>query len=202
MTSQSNAVVTRFLHALHEREVSEDDPSALEYFEQAFRQLTNYAKESDRAERDRILHGLVGGMTTEQSNWEFGCLANTCGIIVEYGGDPAIAIEPILDRIAEQFKGVPNFVAVMQTQLGIEHPHCVAEGDWAKLGTAHPEHVWVIGEWYALQFMGCAAMAMLSRDAELRKKARERVDLMQSIEAARGDNPYAYYLAELLESLS
>ena len=198
MTSQSDALVTKFLHALREREVSEDDPAALEHFEQAFRQLTGYAKESDRAEQDRILHRLVAGMTKEQSSWEFGCLANTCGIIVECGGDPAIALEPTLDRITEQFKRVPSFVTVMQTELGIEHPHCVAEEDWAKLGAAHPEHAWVIGEWYALQFMGCAVMAMLSRDDELRKKARGRVELMQSIEAARSDNPYAYYLAELL----
>jgi hypothetical protein len=198
VTSQSDALVTRFLHALHEREVSEDDPASLEYFEQTFRQLTSYAKTSDRVEQDAILQRLVAGMTKEQSSWEFGCLANTCGIIVENGGDSAIAVEPILDRITEQFKRVPSFVVVMQAELGIEHPHRVAEEDWAKLGTAHPEHAWVIGEWFALQFMGCAAMAMLSRDAELRRKARERAELMQSIETARGDNPYAYYLAELL----
>jgi hypothetical protein len=137
-------------------------------------------------------------MNEHQSNWEFGCLANTCGIFVEYGADPAIPIEPILDRITEQLRRVPEFVGVMQEQLGVEHPNQIADHDWPRLGQEHPDHAWVIGEWYALQFTGCAAMTMLVRNVAARKKARERIDLIQRAESARSDNPYAYYLAELL----
>ena len=67
----------------------------------------------------------------------------------------------------------------------------IDEDDWPKIGGAHPEHAWVIGEWYALRFTGCAAMAMLCRDVEARKRARARIELMQRAEAARSDNPYA-----------
>ena len=104
----------------------------------------------------------------------------------------------MLDRITQQFARVPEFVRVMQEQLGVEHPNAVAEQDWRGLGEQHPDHAWVIGEWYALRFTGCAAMAMLCRDVETRKQARERIDLIQRAESARSDNPYAYYLAELL----
>jgi hypothetical protein len=141
---------------------------------------------------------LIDGAISLDSNWSFGCIANTCGMIVEWGGTPSIAVEPILDRITIQFERIPDFVEAMQTHLGIEHPNQIAENDWPTLGNAYPEHAWVIGEWYALRFMGCAAMTMLCRDVQIRKRARNRIDLMQRAEAARSDNPYAYYLAETL----
>src|SRR5260370_29095696 len=47
----------------------------------------------------RSMRALVDGMNAAASNWEFGCIANTCGMIVEWGGAPGLAIEPILERI-------------------------------------------------------------------------------------------------------
>jgi hypothetical protein len=198
MMHDPTALAANFLQALHDREVYQDAPDSVRRFAEAYQALRSVARQTDPATQNLLLHALTEGLPRTQSNWEFGCLANTCGMIVECGGDPAIAIEPILDRLTEQFERVPSLVALMQSKLGIEHPNGVAETDWPKLGTAYPEHAWTIGEWYALQWMGCAAMAMLCRDAESRKKARARVDLMESAESARNDNPYAFYLAELL----
>lgn len=191
-------LVASFRVALRQREARQDDPDSVQRFAQAYQQLTEFARHADRAEQDRLLYALAEPMTAKESNWEFGCIANTCGTIVECGGDPGIAIEPILDRLTGQIERVPDFVELMQTHLGVEHPNRVTEDDWPTLGREHPEHAWVIGEWYALRFTGCAAMAMLCRDVEARKRARGRIDLIQRAEAARSDNPYAYYLAEVL----
>ena len=198
MTHDPATLAASFLHWLHEREVQHDHPDAVRQFGHAYEALTQFARQANSASQNSLLHTLSAAFSMRQSNWEFGSLANTCGAIVEWGGDPGIAIEPILDRITEQFGRVPAFVLEMGEHLGVEHPNQVADADWRKLGEEHPDQAWVIGEWYALRFNGCAAMAMLTRDVEARQRARTRIDLIQRAESARSDNPYAYYLAELL----
>ncbi len=170
----------------------------MQQFGNAYRQLTQMAQHTDPSTRNRLLQSLASGLTARQSNWEFGSLANTCGMIVEWGADPSLAIEPILDRMTKQLARIPEFVQVMQENLGVEHPNRVAEQDWPELGRTQPEYAWVIGEWHALRFTGCAAMTMLCRDVAARQRARQRVELALHAETARSDNPYAYYLAELL----
>lgn len=198
MLPRIDAVADDFLSALRDRETSRDHPTARQRFGEAYSRLVELAKQTDVQARDRILVHLRDGFSTTQSAFEFGCLANTCGQIVEIGADPAIAADPILDRLTEQLARVRDFVDVMQQHLHIEYPSRVAERDWDSLGHAHPDHAWVIGEWFALRFIGAAAMTMLCRDLDIRKSARVRVDLVQNAEAARSDNPYAYYLAETL----
>lgn len=198
MTHEVASQVADFLHWLHQREIEQDDRAVVQRFSAAYERLIRTARSADRATQDSILRALAAGLAAEQSPWEFGSLANTCGVIVEVGGDPNIAIEPILDRITVLFAAVPEIVRVMQEHLGVEHPNRVAEKDWPSLGEAHPEHAGVIGDWHALRLVGCAAMTMLCRDTGARIQARERIDLIQRAESARSDNPFAYYLAELL----
>ena len=152
-------------------------------FRQAYDQLTAFAQHAEPTALNTLLHALTAGFADLQSNWEFGSLANICGELVERGGDPAIAIEPILDRLTQQFARIPELVQVMQEHLGVENPNRVASADWPTIGAEHPDHAWVIGEWYALQFTGCAAMAMLVRDVELRRQHAERIDLRQRAES-------------------
>lgn len=191
-------VADDFLAALREREASHDDPGARQRFSSVYSRLIKLTKHADPVDRDRALVCLREGFSAEQSAFEFGCLANTCGQIVEFGGDPAIALDPILDRVTQQLARGREFVGMMQQHLHIEHPNQVAEQDWDSLGRAHPDHAWVIGEWFALRFMGVAAMTMLCRNVDARKSARHRIELVQNAEAARSDNPYAFYLAETL----
>jgi len=160
--------------------------------------LTPGPSPGGRGEIDQCLHKLTAGFAHAESNWVFGTIATVCGVLVERGGDPTIALEPILDRITTQLARVSEFVSVMQQHLGVEHPNQVAPGDWPALGQAHPEQAWVIGEWFALNFVGGAAMTMLCRDVNARQRSRQRIELVHAAESARSDQPYAYYLAELL----
>ena len=190
-----------FLGALREREKRHDDAESRQRFGQAYQRLIDFAGQADHGTQDALLHALTAGFSDQQTNWEFGCLANTCGIIVELGGDPAIAIEPVLDRITLLFARIPEIVQVMRERMGVDNPNAIAHDDWPRLGRAYPDHAWVIGDWHAIQFMGCAAMAMLVRDVESRKRARDRIDLAQSAEVAASDNPYAYYISEVLSMI-
>jgi hypothetical protein len=190
-----SALVAAFLHALAERERRHDHPETLQAFKLAYQPL---AQAVDLAAQNRSLHELTKALTSTESNWAFGSIATMCGVLVERGGDPTIALEPILDRLTVQLGRVPEFMTVMQQQLGIEQPNRVLPDDWQTHAEAHPDHAWVIGEWFALNFVGGAAMTMLCRDVEARKRARQRIDLIHAAESARSDQPYAYYLAELL----
>ena len=159
MKTDPARLAASFLDALRQREASDDAPAAVQRFGQAYQQLTEVVPSAARAAQDCMVQTFVDGMKAARSNWEFGCIANTGGMIVEWGADPDLAIDPILDRITLQFERVPEFVEVMQNHLGVQHPNAIAEDDWPKIGAAHPDHAWVIGEWFALRFTGCAAMA-------------------------------------------
>src|ERR1022692_2440246 len=130
MNDDPAMLVASFLQTLHDREIQHDEPDAVQRFGLAYQPLTAFARQADSARQNQMLHALAAGFSEQQSNWEFGCLANTCGAIVEWGGDPAIVIEPILDRLTQQFARVPEFMGVMQEHLGIENPNHVAEADW------------------------------------------------------------------------
>lgn len=198
MSKASMQLVADFLDALNQRTARHDDASSVEQFAGAYQGLIQFARGASRADLDEMQRALLPALLQAETNWEFGCIANTCGTLVECGGDPSLAIEPILDRITRQLESVPDYIETMRVHLGIDHPHRVAEGDWHTLGREHPDHAWVIGEWYALRFTGCAAMTMLCRDPEARRHARERIDLVQRADSTRSDSPYAYYLAETL----
>jgi hypothetical protein len=195
--NDADALVAEFLHALSERERRQDHPDALQRFHAAYQQLLSPLP-SLRGRGEKCLRLLADALAPTQSNWAFGSIATVCGIFVERGCDPTIALPHLLDRLTEQLARVPEFVTIMQQHLGIEQPHRVGPGDWPALGQAHPEYAWVIGEWFALNFVGGAAMTMLCRDVNARKRARHRVELVRAAESARSDQPYAYYLAELL----
>ncbi|MBI1832015.1 MAG: hypothetical protein HYR84_11255 [Planctomycetes bacterium] len=192
------SVAAEFLNALHEREERQDDAESRQRFGEAYQRLTELARSTDRATQNAVLHALTAGFSDQQTNWEFGCLANTCGVVVELGGDPAIALDPVLDRITLLFARIPEIVQIMRDRLGVENPNAVAHDDWPNLGRDHPDHAWVIGDWHAIQFLGCAAMAMLCRDVESRQRGRDRIDLAQTAQAAANDNPYAYYVSAVL----
>src|SRR5688572_23681471 len=112
MQHDLRTLTTSFLSLLHEREVRQDDADSVQRFGQAYQQLLQCARQASRETQNRIIESLSAGMSQELSNWEFGCLANTCGTIVEYGGDPKLTIEPILDRITQQFSRVAEFVQI------------------------------------------------------------------------------------------
>ena len=143
------------------------------------------------------MRALVDGMKEAASNWAFGCIANTCGMIVEWGGDPGIAIEPILDRITGTLERVPDFVEVMQTHLGVEHPI----GSRRMIGPRSAPPIQTMPGSSA-NGMPCVSPAVPRWQccAETLNHASgpAGIELVQRAEAARSDNPYAYYLAETL----
>ena len=187
-----------FLRRLYDREQHPEDPAARAAFAQAYRQLLHAA--TDPAARDTILHQLAAGLRQTGSAWEFGCVASTCGALVERGGDPRVALDPILAHLAEQFARVPALVAALHEHFGVDDLKAVPEHEWEAIGQRKPARGHLIDDWRSLQLTGPAAMTMLVRDAGLRQDVRARHDaLRHAADVARSHSVFAYYVAELLE---
>src|SRR5262249_51964100 len=107
-------LVQRFLTTLHERSLRRQDEVARADFTAAFQTLISAYSTGDRIFRDELLRHLTAALTPDRPHYQFGCIANTCGMIVEAGADPAIALEPILDRLPQLFSLVPALREVLR----------------------------------------------------------------------------------------
>jgi hypothetical protein len=128
----------------------------------------------------------------------FGILANTAGMIVEWDADPGIALPAILDRLPTMFGNVPEMVEKLEKHFGTGNIDEVEPEKIRPIAEASREAYDASREFMALRCAGCAAMTMLARSSALRIEARKRSALVESADEARDDNPYAYYISEVL----
>jgi hypothetical protein len=128
----------------------------------------------------------------------FSIIANTAGMVVELGADEGIALPAILDRLPAMFARVPPMVEQLEKHFGTYNLDPVPPEKWRPVTEKSDEARLAAREFFSLRFAGCAAMTMLSRSPELRIEARQRTELVESANAARDDNPYAYYISEVL----
>jgi hypothetical protein len=146
--------------------------------------------------KNAFVAALAAQLTPQCPDTVFGVLANTAGCLVEWGADPAIALSPVLDRLPQLFAKVPDLVPKLQEAFGTYNLDNVPEEQWR---AAHsPEVQTAVKDFVNLRFASCAAMTMLARSVPLRIEARKREPLVNSAVAARDDNPYAYYISEVL----
>lgn len=188
----------RFLELLRERTATNDADDVRQQFIQNYTQLE--AALAEPAARDAVVARLTAFLTSELSDWEFACTANTCGLAVEVGADPGTAVGPILDRLPALLAGAKELADGIQTHFGTPNLEQVPEEKWEEAARQSPEAGEMVRRFLAIAFAGRSAMTMLARRAELRHQARTRADLADAVIAAREVNPYAFYLAELLGS--
>jgi hypothetical protein len=192
------SVVDDYLTSLHQREAERDSPESLRGFVAALEKLVGVARVAPPATLDRLLKLLSVDLAADASHWRFGFVAQPCGMLVEWGGDPALVLEAILDRIERQFAEAPAAARVFQEELGIDEPIRVEDDQWPAVAANHPGHAALVSDWLMLGFTGRAAMTMLCSRTELRHQARTRAALWHAVDAARAFTPYAFYLAETL----
>lgn len=148
--------------------------------------------------KNDLVRELAKHLTPAAPPRVFGIIANTAGMIVEWGGDPAIALPRILDRLPALFAGVPDLAEKLERHFGTHNLDQVPMEKWRPIAEASEEARLAARAFFSIRFTCCAAMAMLVRSPELRIAARRRIDLVEAADAARGDSPYAYYLSEVL----
>lgn len=189
----------RFIRLLKERTETNDAEEVRQRFQKTYEFVEGVFLSRSAAERDPVFHALAKQLLDpDLPMWEFACIANTCGIAIENGSDPGYCLDPILDRLTVQFRGVPEMHERLTALIGTSNLDAVPEDQWQGLANTSPETAGRMREFLAIGFNGRAAMAMLCRSAELRKKARLREDLIEAAVAGRPFNPYAHYLAEVL----
>lgn len=189
----------RFVKLLLERTATNDADEVRNRFQKTYEFVEGIFQSRTAAERDPVYHALAARLNDpELPIWEFSCLANTCGIAVEHGGDPKVCIDPILARLAVQLAGVKELHEKLTELVGTGNLETIPEDRWEDLANRSPETALAMREFLGIGFNGRAAMAMLCRSVELRELARRNDDLVVAAVEGRQFNPYAHYLAEVL----
>lgn len=189
----------RFISLLKERTATNDADEVRARFQKTYEFIESVFQSRTAAERDPVFHAIARRMAEpDVPVWEFACAANTCGLAVEHGADPGVCLDPILDRLTEQFRGVPELSQKLTELIGTPNLETIPEERWEELANRSPEAAARMREFLGIVFNGRAAMAMLCRSAELRQKARRREELLQLAHDGRQFNQYAHYVAEVL----
>jgi hypothetical protein len=215
MSIQADLVTFLDLMRRHSYEALRRDEALFGSFVRHYDALHNYSKGARPAQRDRLLRRLASGIRVPDV-LKAGVVANLCGVLVEDGADPEIAVGEVLRRLTEQLaeaqglaqrlneaerEGVELICEKLWARQRIRRRDKGLYPVWAKLG----KPTWSRGlmsvefrAWMAMRDMVCAAMAMLCRSMAARQLAREIAALVDRTKALAGINRYAYYVAEVL----
>lgn len=132
-----------------------------------------------------------------------GSVAITCGALVEFGGDPLICGEAILDRLPGLLRGVATFLGEVYQRAEVQDGE---EPDLDQLINLHindiietnPEAAFA---YIAQQPLSLGAIAHLSRSKPLRAAARSRPELLQLSEEADNLVGNTSFLTDMLRVL-
>jgi hypothetical protein len=129
-------------------------------------------------------------------------LAIGCGALVENGGDPDIALLPMLEQLPELLAGALVF-----------HNACAALAHAVPEDQEQPSPVQEFGQqvqrempgealaWLSLGPLCTGAIALLSRSVEGRRQARQMPDLLPRVFGMASNHPRVGFLAQLLQVL-
>jgi hypothetical protein len=189
----------RFVKLLLERTATNDADDVRQRFQKTYEFLESVFQSRSAEERDPVFHALAERLNDPAlPDWEFSCVANTCGIAVENGADPGYALPPILDRLVGQLRGAQEMSNKLVELVGTSNLETIPEDRWDELANRSTETALRMRQFLSLGFCGRSAMAMLCRSAAVRDQARRHEQLVLAAVEARPFNPYAHYLAEVL----
>jgi hypothetical protein len=195
-------LASRFVQLLKDRTATNDADEVRERFQKTYDLLASNLQSKVATERDAYFHALGQQLADpELPIWEFSCTANTCGIGVENGADPAYCIQPILDRLTQQLADCKGLRDQLVELIGTSDLEAIPEDQWDALANRSPEAAQRMREYLGIIFNGRAAMAMLARSTEARNQARRRPELYQNASNGRTLNRYAFYIAEVMEAV-
>ncbi len=188
-----------FVSLLRQRTATNDAEEVRERFREAYSQIETIYRDGTPAEHEEIYEELAEQLVPDLPTWEFSCVANTCGMGVEAGTNADVALPAILDRLPSVFTGAKLLHDQLKEQIGTPHLEMIPEDEWETAAAKSTEAAQLIREYLAISFLSRAAMAMLCRDARLRRFARNQPALVQAVVNAREFNRYAFYLGEVLQ---
>ncbi len=156
---------------------------------------------ADAAARQRALAQLSDVLPTAALGCA-GVVALACGALVENGGDPDRPLDGILRRLPEALAGATAFADACRDRAK-QAPAEDGDGDPIQrfedeVAEAMPAEAVA---WAAFDLFGMAALAVLSRSPDARRRARARPELARQAQALADLSDRAKFLAEMLRVL-
>lgn len=172
--------------------------------------IATAAAEMRAGYRDHILHRL-SDLLERTDSLRAAMVAMCCGALVESGGDPQLAIGPILDHAtnllldAQEFRDAcyrrairePLAETVQGSGSGFEGTSPI-DRFGPEIGLQLPREGMA---WMMLQRLCLGAVAHLSRSPEARRVARSRPQLLEVIEPLEADHADVEWLGRILRVL-
>jgi hypothetical protein len=131
------------------------------------------------SDRKNVLAALAPVIAAAPDVFQASRIAMLCGILVEWGADPTIAIPAILERLTTQLASVTPIDAENEASLFAQAPD-------------------VVKAWKGLRYMALPAMTMLCLDVKARQTARQNAALLDGIEALAAHQREVKFLQRLL----
>jgi hypothetical protein len=157
--------------------------------------------------RDQILDTLAD-LLERTDSLRAAMVAMCCGALVESGGDPQLAIGPILDHAtnllldAQQFRDACYRRAIQEPLAETVHgsgsgfdPPSPVDRFGPEIGQRMPREGMA---WMMLQRLCLGAVAHLSRSPDARRVARSRPDLLEAVEPLEADHADVEWLGRIL----
>ena len=157
--------------------------------------LVQTARGADAARLSGAIAALVPGLQASPDFFRAARLAQVVGVLVEWGGNPTLAVPAILDRLELQLPAALRFAERLEADHGVENPERAPE---EVLAAAAPHDFQGLKAWRGLRPILLAAMTMLARAARERPQARTREPLMAQLAVLHDLHSTAWFVAELL----
>jgi hypothetical protein len=144
------------------------------------------------------------GLLSEADLLGAAAISIACGALVEdSGGDPLIPLQGVLTRVKEAIAlAIPLAAACHRAAESareeLEEGTSVVEVFGPQVMNSMVENA---RAWAALDFMGPAAVALLSASAEARRIARQDTELVEEARQLAPDHEWARYIADLAQVL-
>ena len=157
---------------------------------------------ADDAAKQRALAKLADALPAAPLGCA-GVVALACGALVENGGDPDRPLDGILGRLPDALAGAAAFADACRERANSAPPAGDDDGNPVErfgdeVSGARPAEAVA---WAALDLLGMAAVAVLSRSPDARRRARARPELLKRAQALADLHPRAKFLAEMLRVL-
>jgi hypothetical protein len=157
--------------------------------------LVQAAQGAETPRLNQVIDALLPGLQTSPDVFRAARLAQVLGVLVEWGGNPTLAIGSILDRLDLQLPAALRFAERLETEFGVEDLERTPE---EVLASAAPKDFQGFKAWRGLRPILLAAMTMLARASRERQEARKRESLLANLAVLHDLHSTAWYVAELL----
>lgn len=161
-------------------------PAPRAFAPRSFQDLLDAARGRPADELTAAVARLAGGLGVPDP-YQAGRLALLAGTLVEWGADHGPLVAPLFDRLAPVLARAADYRERLADPAEVEGT-AGFEADPAGYAA-----------WMAVEFLGLAAMTVLTRDPAARAAARAHGELCAGVERLRGPHDVVWYLGEVLD---